>query len=280
MDRNTQKISVVTTFYPMYYMTKTIAGDVADVQVLVEKGLDAHHYEPSAKDIAKIDNAAVFVYNGEAMESWVPQVEEGLGDRKKVVFVEASKGIDMLETHAEHHDHTAEAHEHDEQDPHVWLDPVTAQVQVKNIAEALIQEDPTHKSVYEKNRDMLLEKLVVLAKAYQAAFETASNKVFITQHAAFGYIANRFNLEQVSVAGLQNIEPTAQDVAHAIEEIKAHQLSTIYVDPSSSQSIASVISKESGITLESLYTLEAEVDGKDYIQVLTENLEALKKTIK
>lgn len=275
-----EKISVVTTFYPMYYMTKTIAGDVADVDVLLEKGMDAHHYEPSAKDIAKIDNAAVFVYSGEAMESWVPQVESGLGERKKVSFVEASQGIEMLEANAEHNHHTDAAHEHEEQDPHVWLDPVTVQVQVNNIAAALIQVDPKNKAAYEKNRDDLMEKLEELAKAYQEAFATAKNKVFMTQHAAFGYIAHRFGLEQVSVSGLQNMEPTAQEVAHAIEEIKAHQLSVVYVEPSSSQSIAKVISAESGITFEPLYTLEAEVSGKDYLQVLSENLTALKKTIK
>ncbi|NEW63376.1 zinc ABC transporter substrate-binding protein [Granulicatella sp. zg-ZJ] len=280
-----EKLSVVTSFYPVYYMTQAIAGEHANVSMLIEGAVEPHDFEPSAKDIALIDKAKVFVYSSNNMETWVKSVQDGLGKESKVAFIESGKDVSFIKGKGHHHDHDGDHkddHDEDEDvlDPHIWLDPETAKAQVKTIAEGLIAADAAHKADYEKNRDMLLEKLDVLAKKYDAAFKNATNKAFVTQHAAFGYIAHRYDLEQEAISGLQAKEPTAQDIAEVVEEMKEHKLTTIYVDPGSSQATANAVAKETGASIETLYTMESKVEGKDFLQILEENLVSLQKSIK
>lgn len=143
----TDKLQVVTTFYPMYDFTKNVVGDNGEVSVLMKAGTEPHDYEPSAKDIAKIADSDVFVYNSEEMETWVGSVLKNI-DTKKTVVIDASKEIKLLEgSHEEEdedHDHDHEGHSH-AHDPHVWLDPVLAKEEVNAIKEGLIQADKTNK---------------------------------------------------------------------------------------------------------------------------------------
>lgn len=293
-SNQTKKMSVVTTFYPVYYMTKTIAGDAADISMLVSGSVDAHDFEPSAKHMTEIASAKLFVYSSDVMEPWVKKVADGLGSNKKVTFVSSGKDVSFIKSAHNHdhdhehdgddhdHDHGSEAHKHShdhETDPHIWLEPSVAKQQVNAIATALIEADSQNKAVYEKNRDTLLEKLDGLAKEYDQAFANAKQKVFATQHAAFGYIANKYQLEQLSVSDLLDKEPTAQDIARVVSEIKEHKLSTIYVDPSTSKAVVNTVAKEAGVSTDYLYTMESQVENMDYLQLLKANLEALKKSV-
>lgn len=277
-----EKMAVVTSFYPVYYMTKTIAGDVANVSLLLDGTVDAHDFEPSAQDIAKINTAKLFVYSSDEMETWAPKVKEGLKDHRQVTFVASGKEVELIEGEDDHgheqHTHS-ESHKHD-YDPHIWLDPKLAQTQVKTIAQALIDADPKNEAIYRQNKDVLLEKLEALHHAYETAFKHAKNKVFATQHAAFGYIAHRYHLEQIAVSGLLATEPSAQEIAQVIRDIKEHQLSVIYVDPNQSSKTAQTVAKEANVTVETLYTMESKVDHMDYLQLLQANLTALQKSIK
>lgn len=116
------KLHVVTTFYPMYEFTKQIVKDKGDVDILIPSSVEPHDWEPTPKDIAGIQNADLFVYNSEYMETWVPSAEKSMSsDHAK--FVKASKGIDLLEgsdEEEEEHGHGGHDHSHS-MDPHVWL---------------------------------------------------------------------------------------------------------------------------------------------------------------
>ena len=109
------KIKVVTSMYPMYDFAKKVAGDKADVENIIPAGTEAHGWEPSASDIAKLEGADVFIYNGAGMEMWVDDVLKSLSN-KKLVAVETSKGIELLENHEDDHDHDHDGkkeHDHD-----------------------------------------------------------------------------------------------------------------------------------------------------------------------
>ena len=200
--KDSTKLQIVTSFYPMYDFTQNVAGDNAEVSVLMKAGTEPHDYEPSAKDIAKIADSDVFVYNSKEMETWVSSVLTNI-DTKKTVVVDASQGIDLLEgnhsddeTEAEHEGHS---HAHD---PHIWLDPVLAQKQVDTIKEGIIKADTKNKETYEKNALAYKEKLAALNEKFEMGLKNAENRTFVTQHAAFAYLANRYDLEQVAIAGL------------------------------------------------------------------------------
>ncbi|OJG92345.1 zinc transport system substrate-binding protein [Enterococcus silesiacus] len=282
-------IKVVTTFYPMYDFAKNVVGDAGDVQLLIPAGTEPHDYEPSAKDIAKITDADVFVYNSHELETWVKDVLENV-DEKKVAVVEAAGSIDLMAGAAHDHDEEEadhEEHDHDhELDPHVWLDPVLAQKEVEAIRDALVKKYPDKKETFEKNATAYSEKLKELDSEYKEAFTNAKNKTFVTQHAAFGYLAKQYGLTQESIAGISpDQEPSPSRLAELKKYIKEHNVSVIYFETSASSKVAETLASETGVELAVLNPLESitqkeQDQGEDYISAMKANLEALKKSVK
>ena len=138
-----EKLSVMTTFYPMYDFTKAIVGDEGEVELLIPAGTDSHDYEPSAKDMAKIQDTDIFVYNDENMETWVPAIQKTLQEGN-VHTIKATEGMLLLpgseEGHDHDHEHGEEGHTH-ELDPHVWLAPSLAIKQVASIRDSMRSEE-------------------------------------------------------------------------------------------------------------------------------------------
>lgn len=284
----TDKLQVVTTFYPMYDFTKNVVGDNGEVSVLMKAGTEPHDYEPSAKDIAKIADSDVFVYNSEEMETWVGSVLKNI-DTKKTVVIDASKEIKLLEgSHEEEdedHDHDHEGHSH-AHDPHVWLDPVLAKEEVNAIKEGLIQADKTNKASYEKNAKTYSDKLDALNEKFEAGLKDAKNRTFVTQHAAFAYLAARYDLKQVAISGISpDQEPSPAKLAELNDFVKENNIKVIYFEETASPKIAKTLAKETGATLAVLspiegITKEDQDQGIDYIKVMENNLKALQENIK
>jgi zinc transport system substrate-binding protein len=279
-------IQVVTTFYPMYDFAKNVVGDNGDVSVLLDAGQESHGYEPTPQDIAAIADADVFVYNSDEMETWVPSVLESI-ESSDVIVVEAAEDIALFELEEaadeEHSDEEGEdAHN---VDPHVWLDPVYAQEEVAAILAGVLEADEANKESYEANAAAFNEKLAELDAAYQTAFETAENRTFVVQHAAFGYIARRYELTEVAVSDVSSdAEPNPAKLAELQQFMIDNQITTVYYSDSASSKTAQTLAEATGATLEVLSPLEGITDedqeaGKDYLSVMEENLTALKKVI-
>lgn len=281
-------IKVVTTFYPMYDFAKNVVGDAGEVQLLIPAGTEPHDYEPSAKDIAKITDADVFIYNSNELETWVKDVLENVNE-KKVTVVEAAGSIDLMSGEEQDHNHEEEADHADHNhklDPHVWLDPVLAKKEVSAIRDALVKKYPNQKATFEKNAATYLEKLTNLDTEYKEAFADAKNKTFVTQHAAFGYLAKQYGLTQESIAGISpDQEPSPSRLAELKKYIKAHNVSMIYFETTASSKVAETLARETGVELSVLNTLEGltkkeQEQGENYLSVMQDNLDALKKSVK
>ncbi|OCT13512.1 zinc ABC transporter substrate-binding protein [Paenibacillus pectinilyticus] len=285
------KLNVVTTFYPMYEFTKQVAGDHANVIALIPPGAEPHDWEPSAKDMKKIKEANVFVYNG-IVEGWAETALKSAANTKRIV-VEASKDIHLMEgLPEEEDDHKVdESKDHKEadgskiMDPHVWLDPVLAQKEVESIVNGLTQTDPVHQEDYRKNADVFIGKLKALDDSYRTALKNVKRKAFVTQHAAFGYLAKEYGLTQVPIAGLSPEEEPAPDkMADIIQFAKTNQVKTIFfetlVDPKVAKTIANEINAKTDVLnpIEGL-TDEDKKNNLDYIGVMSNNLDALKKAL-
>lgn len=308
------KLNVQVSFYPMYEFTKNVAGDLADVHTLVPAGMEPHDWEPTPQDMASIEKADVLVYNGAGMESWIDQVTDSLGN-DKLIQVEASHGIDLLEgtedehdhdhadgaTNDEHdhdhadeaateeHDHDADAeegqghdHDHGGLDPHVWLSPALAVKEVRNIEAGLAQAAPEHAEQFKQNADAYVTQLELLDKDFKVAVTDSKRKDFITQHAAFGYLAQEYGLKQVPIAGLSpEQEPSAAQMASVIDFAKEHQVKTIFFETLVSSKVSETIASEVGAKTAVLNPIEGLTEdeiaaGMDYISVMRQNLEALK----
>ncbi|MBC1482004.1 zinc ABC transporter substrate-binding protein [Listeria sp. FSL L7-1485] len=285
-----EQLKIVTTFYPMYDFTKNVAGENASIEMLIDAGTEPHDYEPSAKDIASIETADVFIYNSADMETWVPSVLKSL-DSKKLTVIDASKGIQLVEgieegEEHEGHEHDGEAAHHHEHDPHVWLSPVLAQAEVINIQKGLAKADKSSAPTYEANAEKYIDKLKALDNEYKTAFKGAKQRDFVTQHAAFQYLAAEYGLHQVAVAGLApDQEPSPARLAKLQEYIEANHIQTIYFEEIASPKVAKTLANETGANLEVLspiegLTAEQQEKGMDYISYMQQNLKALQKTIK
>ena len=290
-NTESDKLQVVTTFYPMYDFTKQVAQDDAEVSMLLEAGMEVHSFEPSSQMIAEIQDADVFIYNSPEMETWVPDVLASI-DTSDMVVICASDAITLLEYEGEAHAHDHESEEEGANaghshtvDPHVWLDPVLAQTEVSTIAEGLAEADPDNAEDYLGNAGIYNGKLNELDEAYRAAFEGTENRTFVTQHAAFAYLAARYDLNQISVTGLNaEVEPSAAALATLSDYVKANNISHIYFENNASSQTAEALAEEVGVELAVLSPLEGITEedqkkGSDYISVMLDNLEALKKSI-
>lgn len=279
-----EKLSIVTTFYPMYDFTKNIVGDTADVELLIPAGTESHDYEPSAKDMAKIHDADVFVYHNENMETWVPSAEKSWSEGEPNI-VQGTEGMILLpgDDEGHTHDHSEEGHTH-ELDPHTWVSPNRAIQEVESITEQLVELYPEKAEQFETNAEKYLKKLTALDEEYTNSLANAKQTSFVTQHAAFGYLALDYGLTQVSIAGLTpDEEPSAKRIAELKTYVADNEINYIYFEENASDKIATTLANEANVELEVLNPLEGLTTeqmeaGEDYISVMEENLQALEKT--
>lgn len=279
------KLHIVTTFYPMYEFTKQVVGDEATVDLLVQAGTEVHDYEPSAKDMARIQDADVFIYENENMETWVHDIEASI-DETKVHVIRATEGLLLLPGEEEGHDtdeHDTAEHHH-AYDPHVWLSPERAITLVQTIRDSLTQSYPDQKAVFEKNAAAYIAQLEKLHNQYKESLSAAKQKYFVTQHTAFAYLALDYGLKQVSITGVSADEdPTPSRLASLTDYINKYGINYIYFEENASKSVAETLAKETGVQLDVLNPLESLTEeemknGENYISVMEENLAALEKT--
>ncbi|QJC51963.1 zinc ABC transporter substrate-binding protein [Paenibacillus albicereus] len=291
------KLNVAATIYPMAEFARQVGGSRVNVVPLVPTGVEPHDWEPSAKDMAAISDADVFVYNG-IVESWAEQAIGSAANPDRV-DVEASRGLADLEGSVDdphpgeesegdpnHADEQGDEHaEAQAKDPHVWLDPVLAQQEVRAIQKALEQADPDYKDHYAKNADAYIAKLEELHQQFVSQLETSKRKDFVTSHAAFTYLAERYGLKQVPISGLSpEQEPSPEQMAQVIEFVREHQVKTIFFETLIDSKLADTIAAETQAGTDVLNPLEGltkeQADqGEDYISVMTSNLNALVKAL-
>lgn len=265
------KIKVCATTYPLYDFAKNIGGDRVEAFMLLPPGAEPHHWEPAPGDIIKIGGSNVFVYNGAGLESWLENTLTQV-DRNKTALVDSSSGVELIK---------GEDGEHG-QDPHIWLDPVNAQKMVDNILEGLVKADPANKDYYNANAREYKARLAELDSRYRAALSGARIRQIVVSHDAFGYLASRYGLEQISARGLSaDSEPSPARLAEIVALVREHHIKYIFYETLVSPKVSETIAREAGVgTLvlnpgDGLSEKEM-AGGEDYLKIMEENLENLK----
>lgn len=286
------KITVYTSFYTMYDFTRKIGGDKVNIINMVPSGMEPHDWEPSPKDIAGLSGADLFIYNGAGMEGWAGKVLDSLGS-SKLIAVETTKNIPMenaTHTHSEHtdehdEDHNGDSHEGLEYDPHVWLNPMNAKLQMEAIRDGLMQADPRNSSFYQERFEDYSGRLDALDRAYRLAAAGFTKKEIVVSHQAFGYLCHAYGLEQLAIEGISSdSEPTPARMAEMIDFVREHEVNVIFFEELASPKVAEAIARETGTRTMLLNPLEGLSEenlkaGKDYFSVMEENLEALKQAL-
>ncbi|MEU4979413.1 zinc ABC transporter substrate-binding protein [Streptomyces sp. NPDC021969] len=288
---NTDKFDVVASFYPMEYLAEQIGGDHVNVTTLTEPGQEPHDLELSAKQTAQMGEADAVLY----LKSLQPAVDEAIAQSDVKTKIDAAT-LTKLEDHGDvEHDHGGEEHadEHAEEehseggehalDPHVWLDPVKYAEIAEGVAKSFEKADPDHADDYRKNAEALTKKLGGLDTAFKNGLAKTDTKVFFTNHAAFGYLAERYGLTQEAINGLDpESEPSPARIKELQQEAKADGVTTVFYETLVSDKTAKTLAKDAGLKTDVLDPLEGitgKSKGEDYVGVMEANLKALETAL-
>lgn len=232
LEDNEERLSVVTTLYPVYDFTKEIAGENANVSMLLSPGVEIHDYEPTPQDIIKIQEADLFLYLGNDLEPWVETVISGIDNKESLINVSNNIDIIKLADHGEEHS------EHGEYDTHIWLDPTKSISIVRNITDQLCYKDPKNSENYKKRANEYIRKLEELDAEFEMVINN-SNKREIAFGGPFSYLyfIKRYDLDYISAYDScgENSEPSVDKIFAVIEEIRKNRLPVIFYKELSSR---------------------------------------------
>lgn len=280
------RLRVLTSFYPMYDFACKIGGDCIDVTNMVPSGTEPHDWEPSTNDLKSLEKADVFIYNGADMEPWADDLLVSRSDTLRVV--EASENVELRTTDGEHehaHEHEDADHHHGDFDPHVWLDPENAKIEMEAIRDALCAADPENSTVFQSNYEKYAAELDALDAEFREKLAPLPNRTIVVAHEAFGYLCDAYGLTQVGIEGLSpDSEPDPGRMAEVIDFVREHSISTIFFEELVSPKVAEAIASETGAQAKMLSPLEGLSDeqaaaGADYFSVMHDNLAALMEAL-
>lgn len=281
------RLRVLTSFYPMYDFACKIGGDCIDVTNMVPSGTEPHDWEPSTNDLKNLEKADVFIYNGADMEPWADDLLVNRSDTLHVV--EASENVELRTTDGEHehaHEHEGADHHHGDFDPHVWLDPENAKIEMEAIRDALCAADPENSTVFQSNYEKYAAELDALDAEFREKLAPLPSRTIVVAHEAFGYLCDAYGLTQVGIEGLSpDSEPDPGRMAEVIDFVREHSISTIFFEELVSPKVAEAIASETGAQAKMLSPLEGLSDeqaaaGADYFSVMHDNLAALMEALK
>jgi zinc transport system substrate-binding protein len=275
-----EKPEVVCSLFPLYEFARAVAGERADVSLLLPPGVEPHAWEPKASDLVAISKADLFLCVSQDLEPWAGDVVRGAA-RKGLKVMVATEGLDMIEQgHPARHGEEGSRG----RDPHVWLDLQLDQRIVARIAEALSAIDPAGEAYYRANAREYSEKLHVMDERYKETLARCRQRYLIVGgHSAFAYLARRYGLEQIPLYGVSaDSEPTPQRLAEVIETARAAKVKHIFFETLINPRLSRVVAEEIGagtLVLNPGANLTAKefAGGATFLSILGENLESLKK---
>ncbi|MBT2449091.1 zinc ABC transporter substrate-binding protein [Streptomyces sp. ISL-43] len=291
------RLDVTASFYPMQFLAEQIGKDHVKVDTLTKPGVEPHDLEITPKQTAQLAESDVVLY----LKTLQPAVDKAVAQSGVKNIVDAAT-LTKLEAHGtsgHDHDHTAEeghpaegaadGHDHDHshgeagEDPHVWLDPVKYAEIAKGVGAALEKADPDHAADYEKNTGELVAKLGALDTEFKDGLKNTASKTFITTHSAFGYLAERYGLDQEGISG---VDPESEPSPARMKELqtiaKKDNVTTVFFETLASDKTAKTLATDTGLKTDVLDPLEGITDksqGADYFEVMRANLKNLQKAL-
>jgi len=268
------KLQVVTSANFLYEFTQTIGNEIIDVSLLVPMGVDPHDWEPTIRDTERLQRANMIIINGIGYEHWIDSLDTS---GYQGIIVDTSDGI--LIDDEKHDDEKHDDEKHGNLDPHIWLNPVYAQLQVKNIANALSNSDPENKKYYQSNAEIYITELDSLDSKIRNDLSNCRTD-FITFHNAFSYFSKEYGLTQHTIISSNNShgEVTPQKLENIISIAKKLNIKVIFAEESTSIKTSQVIADEIGGKVLVLSPLEI-TSTSNYISKMNQNLENLKEAL-
>jgi zinc transport system substrate-binding protein len=253
-DQSSSRETVVASFYPLAFAAEQVGGDAVVVENLTPPGAEPHDLEVSPSDVSKIKSADLVLLLGHGFQ---PQLEDAAGSGPDVVALLDTPALDL----------------HPDGDPHVWLDPIRYMKIVDRIGVVLRRPAAASR---------LLARLRKLDREYRRGLADCARRDIVTSHEAFAYLAERYGLHQIAVAGLNpEAEPTPQALQETVDVVRASHATTVYFERLVSPRLAETVARETGTKTAVLDPIEGLTDterkqGADYFTLMRANLHALR----
>jgi zinc transport system substrate-binding protein len=284
-DDASGKVTVVAALYPLEFVATAIGGDLVDVVNVTPPGVEPHDLELTPSQIITLDDADLLLY----ISGFQPALEEAAEQSPPTTSLDilTVSGLNLLEATDDGHDHGSEEDHAEEEksaegvnDPHVWLDPERLIVVANAVAAKLSEVDPDNAQTYASNAELFVEQLTELDGKFVAGLASCERDLIVTAHAAFGYLADAYGLNQEAIAGISpESEPTPKRLNEIGKEAKADGTTTIFFETLASPKVAQTLADDLNIEAAVLDPIEGISEGQTYFSIMESNLEALRKAL-
>ncbi|WP_077390232.1 metal ABC transporter substrate-binding protein [Mobilibacterium timonense] len=290
-----EKLSIVCTNFPEYDFARQIAGDKADVTMLLKPGAESHTYEPSPEDIKKIQDCDMFVYVGGDSDEWVEDVLDSVDKSKVTVFrlmdqVKTVEEVTVEGMEPEDEEEPAESGEEEdepEMDEHVWASPKNAATIVKNMAKTMEKLDGKNKQTYEKNADAYVEKINKLDGEFREVVKNGKRKeIIVADRFPFRYFCEEYGLKYYAAfpGCSTDTQPSAKTVAFLTDKVKEDKIPVVFHIELSNEEMSKLIAEATGAKSRLLNAVHNVSDedfrnGATYVSLMEHNVEVLKEAL-
>ena len=298
------KIQIVATLFPYYDFARAIAGDRADVTLLLSPGREAHSFEPTPLDAVTISEADVFLYNGGEGEYWVEEMLDAAGEHiavkaRMMDYVDAlgeefSEGMQGADEHGHDHDHDDHDHDHEEDehdsdeieyDEHIWTAPENAAILCRAVCDAICKADPANEDFYRANCDDYCAQIEALDARFADLCESAPRKLLVfADRFPMLYFCREFGLDyRAAFHGCSgDTEPSLATIKFLIDKVEDENIPVVYTIDFGTKKVAAVVSECTGAAIETIYSMQtvsrADFDaGETYLTLMERNYDALRK---
>lgn len=272
-------IKIAASFYPLAEFAKQVGGERVEIVNITPVGAEPHNFEPTPQDVAAIFSSKVFIFNGAGFDPWAEKLKLDL-EQKGVITLNMSEYFDLISFEEEHEDEETE-----DSDPHIWLDPVFAKKEIEIIRDTLTRVDPSNDSEYTNNAAHYIDELELLDEKYKDGLASCEIRYVVASHAAFGYLAKRYNIDIFSIAGISpEEEPSPKKMAGIVQLAKQKNIKYIFFETLVSPKLSETIAQEIGAEMLVFNPFEALANKKiatreNYLSVMEKNLANLRKAL-
>ena len=298
------RLQIVATLFPYYDFARAIAGDRADVTLLLSPGREAHSFEPTPLDAVTISEADVFLYNGGEGEYWVEEMLDAAGEHIAVkarmmdyvdpLGEEFSEGMQGADEHGHDHDHDDHDHDHEEDehdsdeieyDEHIWTSPKNAAILCRAVCEAICKADPANEDFYRANCDDYCAQIEALDARFADLCESAPRKLLVfADRFPMLYFCREYGLDyRAAFHGCSgDTEPSLATIKFLIDKVEDENIPVVYTIDFGTKKVAAVVSECTGAAIETIYSMQTvsrtDFDaGETYLTLMERNFEALRK---
>ena len=293
--KNDDKIQIIATLFPQYDFAKHIVRDKAEVKLLLSSGVETHNYEPTPKDMIKINNSDIFLYTGDDLEPWTESIINSLDIKCDIIDI--SEGIELIkieEFEAMHinkisfHNHENEDleqkhHNHEIFDGHIWLNPQNAIKMIDNITEEICKIDSKNEDYYKNNAELYKKEINDLDKELEDIVNKSDIKeIAVGGEFAYAYLVKRYGLDFVSVYNNcgDGEDPSISKVKSVIDYINKKDMKVVFYEELTEGTVAKMIAEETEAEPLILYSIHnADINKDTYTSLFKKNIENLRKSL-